>query len=140
MFQHILLVMNYFNLKIQCQLQSTWILTFVVILKKFQRRNTNKSEKKSSQWLAVSLKNMMLCETFLCLTTGGEADLTSIKNKQEFQQVNGVLDGFHCLYLFSILLCPSLLRVTNFLKLTPGHSTLLFMCKHWPPSVCIHNL
>ena len=47
-------------------------------LKKFQRRNKNISEKKNSQWLAVSLKNVTPCGTFLCMTTGGEADLTSI--------------------------------------------------------------
>lgn len=42
---------------------------------------------------------------------------------------------FCCFHLFSIPLCPSLLpEWANFLKLTPSHSTLLFMCKCWPPS------
>lgn len=78
-------------------------------LTKHKKIHKNISEKKDSQQLIVSLSNMMLCGTFVCITTGCEADLTRIKNKQEFQPLKGTPDGFCYFQLSSIPLHPSLL-------------------------------
>lgn len=93
--------MNGFNLKIHA---SNKALRFVLSHYRNSRKEIRTYERKKFSVASYFIfSNMMLCTT-----TGGEADLTSIKNTQEFQQLNGISDGFHCFHVFSVLLCPSL--------------------------------